>query len=360
MKKVLLLCLTITIVLCVSSFSPALALDSVGGVHFDRKDSSLGTIEAITPAGLEYIEGLNDDQSVDDSWSYAADLFGIEYTPTASYDLKRVELMAGEGSGEFVIQLRLDSAGMPSDVVEREARFEMVDPVSWQGAEFPESYPLIEGRTYWIVYRPVVGSQSSVATNGTLITHVWDYGGDGWDGIMTGFYWMVKFYKETAEFEYSVQLNPYVNVIHFNANPGGWLNGVMDDVVPVLHPVLGKAEGGRFYFAIDIIPDQTPGFYELIFIAGRVATRDGEMLRTIDGLTFDGPTYIWLTMATDSEAPREGVSITEVMDLGPEPEAWYAFQVNPYPDIVHLNTNPGGWLNGYDDLYEPDAPVLGK
>lgn len=46
---------------------------------------------------------------------------------------------------------------------------------------------------------------------------------------------------------------------------------------------------------------------------------------------------------------------------GPEPEAWYTFQLGSYVDVIHLNTNPGKWLNGYDEapgFYV--APVLGS
>ncbi|UCC32935.1 MAG: hypothetical protein JSW53_03835, partial [Candidatus Bathyarchaeota archaeon] len=52
--------------------------------------------------------------------------------------------------------------------------------------------------------------------------------------------------------------------------------------------------------------------------------------------------------------------ISPAMAFGPGQEAWYRFQVSPFSDVILLNTNAGGWLNGYNTAYEPNTPVLGK
>jgi hypothetical protein len=144
-----------------------------------------------------------------------------------------------------------------------------------------------------------------------------------------------------------------------NTNPGGWLNGYMTGSPTDWNPVLGKYEAGRFYMAIDMHPDAYPRVrFEMWFLVGTVATRTGQFMKTLDGIRIIGPYNVTLVPAAESEE-LEGPDITEVLGSQVTPEAWYAFQINPYPDIVDLNTNPGGWLNGYDETYEPDAPVLG-
>jgi len=160
------------------------------------------------------------------------------------------------------------------------------------------------------------------------------------------------------EFQYHFRLDPYANVIHLNTNPEGWLNGYMTGGPANWNPVLGKYEAGRFYMAIDIYPDQSPGYYETLFLVGTVATRTGQLIRTYDGMTWDGPYNVNLVPAAQTEE-LQGLDITEALDSQVTPVAWYVFQINPYAEIVHLNTNPGGWLNGYDETPEPDAPVLG-
>jgi hypothetical protein len=44
---------------------------------------------------------------------------------------------------------------------------------------------------------------------------------------------------------------------------------------------------------------------------------------------------------------------------GPKVDAWYAFQWNPFSDILYVNTAMQPWLYGYDAAYEPNTAVLG-
>lgn len=145
---------------------------------------------------LEYADGFNIEKEISNqSKGYAAEWFGIKYTPVFPYNLKKVELIAGEGFGEFIIQLRPDYSGLPSDVVFREVNFTMVDHVSWQGREFTEPYSLQADTTYWIVFNPVNCSQPSIARSGRNITHTWNYG-QGWVIKGTVYAWMIKLYTE--------------------------------------------------------------------------------------------------------------------------------------------------------------------
>lgn len=203
-----------------------------------------------------------------------------------------------------------------------------------------------------------IPSLTNVQLRDRLHTAVDDLGDPGKD-IHFG-YGRINAYKAlTGGFQYHFRLDPYATVIHLNTNPGGWLNGYMTGGPTDWNPVLGKYEAGRFYMAIDIYPDATPGYYETLFLVGTVATRTGQFIRTHDGMSYDGPYDVTLVPVTAQSEELEGPDITEVLLSRVTPEAWYTFQLSPFSDIVHLNTNPGGWLNGYDEVSIGDSPVLG-
>jgi hypothetical protein len=122
-------------------------------------------------SGSDYVDGFNVDETVGGDM-YGAQWYALNYTPGISYNLKKIELVAGNGAGKVTVQLRSDDGGMPGSTVLRQVSFAQVNPVSWQGAEFGTSYPLTAGTTYWIVFRAIVGSQASIATSGDSITYV--------------------------------------------------------------------------------------------------------------------------------------------------------------------------------------------
>ncbi|UCG45130.1 MAG: peptidase S8 [Candidatus Bathyarchaeota archaeon] len=202
-------------------------------------------------------------------------------------------------------------------------------------------------------------SLSNTQMRSRLHQAVDDLGAPGKD-IYFG-YGRINAYKALTggeEFQYSFQLDPYSNIIHVNTNPGGWLNGYMTGGPNDWNPVLGKYEAGRFYMAIDAHPDATPGYSDLMFLVGTVATRTGQYITTTDGLSWDGPFDVTLVPVAQTEG-SDGSDITLSAGSQVTPDAWYTFQVNPFIDIVDLNTNPGGWLNGFDMTLDPDGPILG-
>jgi len=201
---------------------------------------------------------------------------------------------------------------------------------------------------------PFVATKGSVA--GVTVYPGFDWTGDVPTLIHNALVWAAQ---PEPTFQYHFRLAPGANVVHLNTSAGGWLNGYMTLGPIGWNPVLGKYEAGRFYMAIDIYPDNTSGYYDLLFLVGTVDTRTGQLIQTYDGMSYFGPHDVTLVPAAAQSEELEGPDITEVSGSQVTPEAWYTFQVNPYIDIVHLNTNPGGWLNGYDEIYEPDAPVLG-
>jgi hypothetical protein len=145
-------------------------------------------------SGSDYVDGFNVDETVG-SDTYGAQWYALNYTPGISYNLKKIELVAGNGAGKVTVQLRPDDGGMPGSTVLRQVSFAQVNPVSWQGVEFGTAYPLAAGTTYWIVFRAIVSSQAAIATSGDLITYVHSPDGSTWSTHFSH-PWMAKFYGE--------------------------------------------------------------------------------------------------------------------------------------------------------------------
>jgi len=152
-------------------------------------------------------------------------------------------------------------------------------------------------------------------------------------------------------FQYSFRLNPFIDVIHMNVTPGGWLNGICETPSYSV-PVLGKYEGGMAYIACDL----PAGGIEMALIVISIPTRDGYEYRIYDDLSLIGPTYVWLTPV--AQQSTEGPTQDEATGSQVTPKAWYTFQVNPWINIYHLNTDLAPWLWGYSEP-EPVDPILG-
>ena len=102
-------------------------------------------------------------------------------------------------------------------------------------------------------------------------------------------------------------------------------------------------------------------FYDMAFLVINIATRDGWMLRITDALELAPPEYVQLIPV--AEASVDGPTIAEASEAEITPQAWYDFQINPYPDIVSLNTDMAPWLWGVCNIpgghHCYPAPVLG-
>jgi len=271
--------------------------------------------QTATPGAVTYVEGFNVEGSVYTGRYYTREWYGIRYTPTVSYNLKKVELMAGRGNGPFIVQLRLDNGtGWPSSVVLRQVSFPLVDTVSWQGAEFPSSYYVTAGLTYWIVFRPVQVSQMSIAQYGTPITYVYDYHADGWDyrGMDE---WMAKFYREIPKvdtvLDFSFTPNP--------AAPGDTvtLSGTLktvggSPVYPAQVRVEYSPDGGTTWHYIWTLNTNASGAFSQSFAAPTV----GEYLVRVS--------YAGSTIYNPS-------SDTETLIVSGLTESWIYFIFTPNP-----------------------------
>jgi thermitase len=264
-------------------------------------DESVGSVSAAMggTAAIQYVEGLNPTQPVG-SLTTPVQEIAIRYVPTVSYQLKKVELMTGLVKGPVTIQLRPDNGiGGPSNTVLRQVTFTMSSTVSWQGAEFATSYPVAAGTPYWIVYNVLPGQRSPVATTGTPVTAAWDYysTGYGWDGQITMYPCMAKFYREVQpNFQYHYTVSPfnfqyYINII---SQPAGMLiYGVAN--VTLNHPafpapILGWIIGNGFFMPFDF--RTSPASSDLGFIVGTISPTTGKIYATYDGTAWSGPATV--------------------------------------------------------------------
>jgi hypothetical protein len=70
--------------------------------------------------------------------------------------------------------------------------------------------------------------------------------------------------------------------------PGSpWVNGY-DEIYTPDAPMLGIIGGGHWFYCIDFLSS----YYNLAFTDNTIASSDGWMIRTIDGTSFVGPTYV--------------------------------------------------------------------
>jgi hypothetical protein len=275
-------------------------------------ESGQASAMAGEPGAIQYVQGLNPGGTPETGRTYNAQEFGIRYVPTVSYPLKKVELMAGGGSGLFTIQLRTESAGYPSSNVLKQVTFTMSNTQSWQGVEFDTSVPVTAGTPYWIVFTPVQNSLTSTATSGTAITHVWDYynNGPSWEGISTSLPWMARFYREVQpKFQYRFTMSTFADRLYVNvtAQPGftliyGLVNlTAYNRCYPA--PILGWSAGGKFIMAFDYRTSIGSGCFELGLLTGTVSPAAGKLYRTTEGKTWVGPTSV--TLSTFAEASDE-------------------------------------------------------
>jgi hypothetical protein len=277
----------------------AVTLGLFAEVTEDSGPSMAGDVE---PTAIQYVGGYNTAGTVTPSL-FTGGWYGMQYTPSFSYPLKKVEFMTGDKTGNFVVQLRPDNGtGYPSNTVLRQITFTMSSTVGWQGAEFATSYQLNANTTYWIVIQPVALSRFSMATNGTLYGYTYDGFGNGisWDYKGT-IPWMAKFYREVQPyFQYHFNVNPFIDKAYVNvtSQPGGMLIYGLANVTSTIEnypaPILGWGVGNSFYMPFDYRTVRGSGAYELGFLVGTISTASGNLYRTTDGVTWVGPTAVTL------------------------------------------------------------------
>jgi subtilisin family serine protease len=296
------------------------AVSLVSFAETTEESEQLNTAGEVETTAIQYVEGFNPAQTLSTLYTYTdASWYALQYTPSISYALKKVELMAGLGTGPFVVQLRADNgSGYPSSTVLRQVTFNLANTSgTWQGAEFATSYMVNAGTPYWIVFQPVKNSRASVATSGTNVIHCWDYFGDGtgdWDYKAASYPWMAKFYREVQpNFKYHFTVSPFIDKAYVNitSQSGGTLiyglANVTANIVNYPAPILGWAVGNNFYMPFDYRTVIGSGAFELGFLIGTVSTASGNLYRTFDGVSVDGPTAV--TLVAFAESVKEATKL---------------------------------------------------
>jgi hypothetical protein len=162
----------------------------------------------------------------------------------------------------------------------------------------------------------------------------------------------------TMKYQYHFRLSPYINVINVNVSAAGWIYGYQTGGPTGWNPVLGKYYGNRFYMAIDVYPDQLPGYFELLFLVGTISSKTGKLIQTYNGKTYFGPWAVTLVPVAAETEKQDDANAGDISSQA-NAQAWYSFKINPYIDVWNITTNPGGWLNGYRTNPADNFPILG-
>jgi len=191
---------------------------------------------------------------------------------------------------------------------------------------------------------------------------VWNWG--TWIG-------QVSFWPAGHSPIYHFRINPFVDVMHIH-NDGSLLHGTEDADADGGYmgggyhnsPVLGWVSGDSFYLFIDWLKADNGSsiFYELALIVGTISTASGNMYRTTNGKSWDGPTAVTLSLITPTEPLTEGPSLASALNIEPNGGVWpptYHFNLSPFSDVLHAGVS-GSIINGIDNATTyHNQPVLG-
>ena len=115
------------------------------------------------------VEAYNEfDTWTDGTWF--ATQVALQYIPTSSYSLERVEFYTGGSKNGVTIALRPDDSGAPSAAILTSGTYNSTGTGSWQGATFSDPYSVVAGTTYWVTWYNTEDllAPYSVGTNRTV------------------------------------------------------------------------------------------------------------------------------------------------------------------------------------------------
>lgn len=166
--------------------SPETGVDTGAVPDSDAADTDTG--DPFVPAECEGVNtaGVGDDLS---SMGGPALLVGFAFTPAADMAVGHVEVWTGEDLGPNLVALWTDNVALQQPEASlASGAWSMVAANGWQGADLDHCVQLRAGVTYWVVWSPVEGSQSSFASAGTPVTYRGSFdGGSTWNGPWVGY-----------------------------------------------------------------------------------------------------------------------------------------------------------------------------
>jgi large repetitive protein len=133
--------------------------------------------------------GANTDDTYDDGSSMGGPglHLAMQYSATSALSVCRVEVFTGEASGTNTISIWTSAAaGTPATEL-AEGSWTMSSTDGWQGADLASTVDLVAGTSYWVVWEPINGSQSSFSTSGTSVRYYGSWDGSSWFGPYSGY-----------------------------------------------------------------------------------------------------------------------------------------------------------------------------
>jgi hypothetical protein len=141
------------------------------------------------PEDLALCGGENTGDTFEDGYSTGGPdlLIGAEFTPTEDLSIGRVEVFTGEGAGTNTVSIWTDSDGFAETELGA-GSWSMDRANSWQGADLDSCVSVTAGTTYWAVWAPVNGTQSSLDSSGTRVSYSGSFdAGRSWSGPYSGY-----------------------------------------------------------------------------------------------------------------------------------------------------------------------------
>ena len=126
-------------------------------------------------------EEYNAGDSVTGQPYWAATQVALQYVPSSSYNLARVEFFTGHDKNDVTIALRPDSGGSPSTTILASGQYNSSGPGAWLGATFGTPYAVTAGVTYWVTWYDTEGLIAPVASSTETHLYRFGYGNDSND-----------------------------------------------------------------------------------------------------------------------------------------------------------------------------------
>lgn len=138
------------------------------GITSERKATKSQSEERIPilPAKIPCAGANYTTSTFNNSWIMGGPVVGIEWTPTATVTISRVEIFTGESTAPMGLAIWSDGGGKPLANLGDTGYFSATVTNSWQGADLLTPVSVSASTKYWVVFDPAGGEQAPVQ-NGT-------------------------------------------------------------------------------------------------------------------------------------------------------------------------------------------------